>query len=57
MPSIKTVMVSLVALLASLVAVVLSAKGISPSLEAFLGRAGALAATLGIFIAAYSTAP
>ncbi|RKG55545.1 ionic transporter y4hA [Acinetobacter cumulans] len=57
LPSIKTVMVSLVALLASLVAVVLSAKGISPSLEAFLGRAGAPAATLGIFIVAIVLLP
>lgn len=50
-PDVKTTLISLGLLLASLVAVVLSAKGISPTLEALLGRAGAPAAVLGIVIA------
>lgn len=50
-PSRQTALASLGTLLLSLVIVVLSAKGISPSLEAALGRMGAPAAVLGIVIA------
>ena len=56
-PSTKTALVSLVMLLFALVAVVLSAKGISPSLEALLDRLGAPVATLGIIIAAIVLMP
>ena len=56
-PSMRTTMVSLGLLIVSLVAVVLSAKAISPTLEALLGRWGAPAATLGIIIAAIVLLP
>ena len=56
-PSMRTTMVSLGLLIVSLVAVVLSAKAISPTLEAALGRWGAPAATLGIIIAAIVLLP
>lgn len=49
--------VSLGLLLVALVAVVLSAKGISPSIEAALAVAGAPAATVGILIAAIVLLP
>ena len=51
-PNNKDVGISFVCLLLSLVAVVLSAKGISPALEKLLSVVGAPAATLGIIIAA-----
>lgn len=56
-PSGRTTALSVALLLVSLVAVVLSAKGISPSLEALLGRWGAPATTLGIMIAAIVLLP
>lgn len=56
-PNTQTTLVSLITLLISLVAVVLSAKGISPSLEALLNRFGAPMATLGIIIAAIVLLP
>lgn len=56
-PSKQTAMVSLVALIAALIAVVLSAKGISPTLEALLNQVGAPLATLGIIIAAIVLMP
>lgn len=56
-PSIRTTLTSLLLLLLALVAVVLSAKGISPTLEALLGHWGAPAATLGIVIAAIVLMP
>lgn len=56
-PDHQTTIVSLIFLLISLVAVVLSAKGISPSLEALLDRFGAPMATLGIIIAAIVLLP
>ena len=56
-PSNKDVGISFVFLLLSLVAVVLSAKGISPSLEKVLTTVGAPAATLGIIIAAIVLMP
>lgn len=56
-PSARTALFSLALLLVSLVAVVLSAKSISPSLEALLGRWGAPATTLGIIIAAIVLLP
>lgn len=56
-PSMRTTLASLGLLLVSLVAVVLSAKAISPTLEVLLGRWGAPAATLGIIIAAIVLLP
>lgn len=56
-PSTRTAFISLGWLLASLVAVVLSAKAISPTLEMLLGRWGAPAAALGIIIAAIVLLP
>jgi Ca2+:H+ antiporter len=56
-PSTRTTLFSLAMLLVSLVAVVLSAKSISPTLEALLGRWGAPATTLGIIIAAIVLMP
>lgn len=56
-PDMKTVWTSLALLLVSLIAVVASAKGLSPSLEAVLGRLGAPAAVLGILIAAIVLLP
>lgn len=56
-PSASTTWMSLGLLLVSLAAVVLSAKAISPTLEALLGRWGAPAATLGIIIAAIVLLP
>lgn len=56
-PDKRTTLTSVVLLLASLVAVVLSAKGLSPTLEILLGRFGAPAATLGIIIAAIVLMP
>ena len=56
-PSGRTTALSVGLLLVSLVAVVLSAKAISPTLEALLGRWGAPAATLGILIAAIVLLP
>lgn len=56
-PDGRTTVFSVAFLLLSLVAVVLSAKGISPTLEALLGRWGAPAATLGIIIAAIVLLP
>jgi Ca2+:H+ antiporter len=56
-PSLKTTWISVASLLTSLVAVVLSAKAISPTLEALLDRVGAPAATLGIMIAAIVLLP
>ncbi|MCC2602586.1 calcium:proton antiporter [Sphingopyxis yananensis] len=50
-PDSGTAMASLMMLLLSLVVVVLSAKGISPSLEVILNRLGAPASVLGIVIA------
>lgn len=57
LPSTRVTLVSLGLLLVSLVAVVLSAKAISPTLEGLLGRWGAPAATLGIIIAAIVLLP
>jgi Ca2+:H+ antiporter len=56
-PTTKTTILSLVILLISLVVVVLSAKGISPTLEVLLERYGAPMATLGILIAAIVLLP
>ncbi|WP_179998504.1 calcium:proton antiporter [Acinetobacter sp. YH12239] len=56
-PSIHTVMISLIMLIVSLIAVVLSAKGISPTLESLLTQFGAPLATLGIIIAAIVLLP
>lgn len=56
-PSMKEVWISFGMLLLSLVVVVLSAKSISPTLEAFLGKMGAPLATLGIVIAAIVLMP
>lgn len=56
-PTAREALIALGLLLVSLVAVVLSAKGISPTLEALLGRWGAPAAVLGIFIAAIVLLP
>jgi Ca2+:H+ antiporter len=56
-PSRRDALTSLGLLLASLVAVVLCAKSISPTLEGVLGRWGAPAATLGIIIAAIVLLP
>lgn len=56
-PSNREAMTSLGLLLVALVAVVLSAKGISPSIEAALQAAGAPAATVGILIAAIVLLP
>lgn len=56
-PTKREALIALGLLLVSLVAVVLSAKGISPTLEALLGRWGAPAAVLGIFIAAIVLMP
>ena len=56
-PDTRTTASSVVLLLIALVAVVLSAKGISPTLEAMLGQWGAPAATLGIIIAAIVLLP
>lgn len=50
-PTQQEAMASLGLLIVSLIVVVLSAKGISPTLEAMLGRIGAPAAVLGIVIA------
>lgn len=56
-PTRKETLSSVGLLLASLVAVVLCAKSISPTLEGLLGRWGAPAATLGIIIAAIVLLP
>lgn len=56
-PDARTTWASLALLLVSLVAVVLSAKAISPTLEGLLSRMGAPAATLGILIAAIVLLP
>ena len=56
-PSRADALLSLGLLLVSLVAVVLSAKAISPTLEALLGRWGAPATALGIIIAAIVLLP
>lgn len=56
-PSRREALVSLGLLLVSLVAVVLSAKAISTTLEVLLGRWGAPATTLGIIIAAIVLLP
>ena len=56
-PSQADTWMSVVLLLVSLVAVVLSAKAISPTLEALLGRWGAPASALGIIIAAIVLMP
>ncbi len=56
-PSDKEALVSLGLLLVALVVVVLSAKGISPVMEAALEAAGAPAATVGILIAAIVLMP
>ncbi len=56
-PSNAEALTSLGLLLVALVAVVLSAKGISPSIEAALQAAGAPAATIGILIAAIVLLP
>ena len=56
-PDNKTTLISLALLIVSLVAVVLSAKGNSPTLEGLLGRWGAPAAVLGIIIAAIVLLP
>jgi Ca2+:H+ antiporter len=56
-PDGRTTVFSVVFLLLSLVAVVLSAKAISPTLEALLGRWGAPATALGIIIAAIVLLP
>jgi Ca2+:H+ antiporter len=56
-PTNQEAMTSLGLLLVALVAVVLSAKGISPSIEAALQAAGAPAATVGILIAAIVLLP
>lgn len=56
-PDQKTTLVSLVLLLIALVVVVLSAKSLSPTLEALLGFWGAPATALGIVIAAIVLLP
>lgn len=56
-PSARETLMSLGLLLVSLVAVVLSAKAISPTLEVLLGRWGAPATALGIIIAAIVLLP
>ena len=56
-PTKQTAFVSLFSLVLALVAVVLSAKAISPTLEAFLEYVGAPLATLGIIIAAIVLLP
>lgn len=56
-PDIRQTLLSLGLLIASLLAVVLSAKGLSPTLEALLVRAGAPAAMLGVLIAAIVLLP
>lgn len=56
-PSTKTTLISLFSLVIALVAVVLSAKSISPSLESLLNSVGAPLATLGIMIAAIVLLP
>lgn len=56
-PSNREALASLALLLIALVAVVLSAKGISPTIEAALAAAGAPAATVGILIAAIVLLP
>lgn len=56
-PGARTTWISVALLLLSLVAVVISAKAISPTLEVLLGRWGAPAATLGIIIAAIVLLP
>lgn len=56
-PSQRTTVVSVIVLIVSLIAVVLSAKGISPALEALLDQFGAPMATLGILIAAIVLMP
>lgn len=56
-PGKKTTFISLFFLILSLIAVVLCAKAISPSLEAFLNQQGAPLATLGILIAAIVLLP
>ena len=56
-PATQTAFVSLFSLVVSLIAVVLGAKAISPTLEAFLGRVGAPLTTLGIMIAAIVLLP
>ncbi len=56
-PDGATTLISLGLLLASLAAVVLSAKAVSPTLEAMLGRWGAPASALGIVIAAIVLLP
>lgn len=56
-PSLKTTLFSLGMLLVSLIAVVLSAKALSPTLESLLGKWGAPAAVLGIIIAAIVLMP
>lgn len=56
-PDRRTTAISSGLLIVSLIAVVLSAKGISPTLESLLARWGAPAATLGIIIAAIVLLP
>ena len=56
-PSLKTTWISVASLLVSLIAVVLSAKAISPTLEKLLEHVGAPVATLGILIAAIVLLP
>lgn len=56
-PNLKTTYVSLFSLILALIAVVLSAKAISPSLESFLNHHNAPLATLGILIAAIVLLP
>lgn len=56
-PTQKTTIYSLIVLIISLIVVVLSAKGISPTLEVLLDRYGAPMATLGILIAAIVLLP
>lgn len=56
-PTTREALASLGLLLVALVAVVLSAKGISPSIEALLHTAGAPASTIGILIAAIVLMP
>lgn len=56
-PSLQTTWISVASLLVSLIAVVLSAKAISPTLEKLLEHVGAPVATLGILIAAIVLLP
>jgi Ca2+:H+ antiporter len=56
-PSLRTALISLFTLIIALIAVVLSAKAISPSLESLLNGYGAPIATLGILIAAIVLLP